>query len=209
MAATDTAICNMALGLIQVDPITDLTNVNETGEPARLCRLFYTNARDSLLQAPFPEDGDSWAFAIARTVLVASSDTNYTPWTYIYDLPDGGETPAKPICLRPLVLLDSSALYIEMPSVSFRREGTYLYTDLASAALKYVASPAATAMTEAFVLALAWRLAAYLIKPLNGTSPIDPASMAVETLREAIASDGHGKQEPGVPEQSWVGGRFG
>jgi hypothetical protein len=208
MAATNTDICNIALGLIQVDPIVDLTDTTEEGAPARLCRLFYTNARDSLLQAPFPKDGDSWAFAIARSALIAAGETNYTPWLYMYDLPDGTETPVKPVCLRPLVLLDSSALYIEMPSVSFAREGTYLYTDLPSAVLKYVAAPAATAMSESFVLALAWRLAALLIKPLNGTSPVDPWGMAQATLIQAIAADEHGKQQPGAEPISWTEGRF-
>jgi hypothetical protein len=63
-------------------------------------------------------------------------------------------------------------------------------------------------MTDPFVLALAWRLAALLIKPCNGTSPVEPWAMAGEMLRAAMAADAHGAQEPGLTEPSWSDGRF-
>lgn len=185
MAATDTVICNMALDLIKADNIVDLTNTNEAGAPARLCRRWYANVRDTLLSMSFGKPGHSWAFATKRTALVASAATNYTPYAYIYDAPNGTETPAKPVLLKPLVLLDSS--YYELPNEPFVREGTYIYTDLADAYLKYIgAAPAATTMPEYFVTALAWKLATYLVKPLNGTPISDPWIMAEKTLAEAI-----------------------
>jgi hypothetical protein len=199
MAENETQICNIALRRISANPISDL--VDDDSKEAVLCRTFYETARDAALLAKVV---NPWSFAIKRQLLAASTDDNLTDYDYMYALP------IDPYCLRSIVLLDTFSDYTEYPQYPFKVESGFLYTDLESAALKYVARVTDVSLfSESFVNALAWRLAAELIKPVEGTSPVDPWMMYNEAVREAKGVDEHGAQNPFVPPMDWVSGRFG
>jgi hypothetical protein len=196
MAEDATQICNIALRRIGAKPISDLIDDDE--KEALLCRTFYETARDATLREKVDPP---WSFAVKRELLAASTNDNLSEWDYMYALPSD--------CLRPIVLLDTYADYIEMPRYPFTLESKVLYTDLESAGLKYVARVTdVTLFSDSFVNAFAWRLAAEMIKPVEGSSPIDPWAMYREAIREAKADDEHGARNPHVPPVSWVDGRF-
>ena len=192
---TELQLCNMALRRINAEPITDLET--DTTKSAALCRTFYDNARDAVLE------DHPWSFSISRQLLAISATTNLSTWLYVYQIP------TDPKCVRPLSLLDSVDFYREA-QYPFRVEGQDIYTDLASAGLKYIFQQTdPTKFSPMFCDALAWRLSAELIKPVEGTSPVDPWMMYRDVLLTAQANDDMGKQEPDLPPQLWTETRFG
>ena len=191
---TELQLCNMALRRIQAEPITDLET--DTSKEAALCRTFYDNSRDAVLE------DHPWSFAIARQILTASGTTNLSNWLYVYQIP------VDPKCIRPLSLLDSQNLYNEA-QYPFRVEGQDIYTDLPLAGLKYIFQQTdPTKFSPLFCDALAWRLGAEMIKAVEGTSPVDPWMMYRDVLLTAQANDDMGKQEPDLPPALWVEERF-
>jgi hypothetical protein len=196
MADTEVQICNMALARIQGEPISDLET--DDSKAAALCRTMYEPARDAILELDPP-----WSFAIARQVLALSTETNLSSKLYIYTLP------VDPWCIRPLVLLDPECDYLEMKGYPFDREGGFLYTDMPNAALKYVSRITDTRkFSPLFTDALVWRLAAELLKPVEGTTSIDLWAMYRDTLLLAEGADAQGSREPPLPPTSWVKSRF-
>jgi hypothetical protein len=195
MVENDTQVCNIALRRINAEPISDL--VDDDGKSAVLCRTLYEPSRDACLRA------HPWAFSIKRQVLAVSTDDNLSPFIFLYTLP------SDPYCLKPIVLLDTLDLYIEVPEYPFQVEGRGLLTDLPSAGLKYISRVTdASLFDDSFVNALAWRLAAELIKPVEGNSPVDPWVMYRDAIVSAIADNDQGSQSPYVPPISWADGRF-
>jgi len=84
-----------------------------------------------------------------------------------------------------------------------------LLTDMYAAGLKYIRRVTDPGEFDAlFTDALAWRLAAELLKPIEGSSPVDPWLMYKDVLTSARAADDHGKQEQDVPPETWVQSRF-
>ena len=196
MADSDVQICNIALRRVQGEPITDL--VTDTTKGAAICRTIYEPTRDAVLR------DHSWSFAIRRQVLAASTDPNLTQFLYPF------VEPADPWCLLPLVLLDPSSNYAELPGFTFQEEGRIIYTNLNPAALKYVARITDVKMFDAnFVDALAWRLAADLIGPLNGKTLVEPMTMYQGILNAAKGNNDKGAKEPPLKPTSWVDSRFG
>jgi hypothetical protein len=196
MAETEVQICNMALARIQGEPITDL--VTDDSKSAVLCRTMYEPARDAVLR------DHPWSFSIKRQLLALSGAANLTAYTYSYTLP------TDPYCLRPLVLLDSLSLYQEIPGYPFVIEGRILLTSMYAAGLKYIGRVTDPSEFDAnFTDALSWRLAAELIKPIEGTSPVDPWVMYRDVLMTARGIDEQGKREPELEPENWVDGRFG
>ena len=196
MAESDVQICNIALRRVQGEPITDL--VTDEKKSAVLCRTFYEPTRDAVLE------DHPWSFAIRRQLLAVSTDPNLTSYTYAYTLP------SDPYCLRPIVLIDPYGLYYEQKAYPFQVEGRTLYTEMINAGLKYIARITdPLSFTATFVDALAWRLAAELLKPIEGSSTVDLWGMYQATLVMAKGNNDLGAQEPGEPEQNWVGSRFG
>lgn len=196
MAESEVQICNMALRRVNASPITDLET--DTTKSATLCRTYYEEARDAVLR------DHPWSFSIKRQLLAVSTDENLSTYLYPYVLP------TDPFCLRPLCLLNSLDLYREMTGYPFNVEGDILYSDLEAAALKYIGRIKDPGKFDAlFTDALAWRLAAEVIKPIEGSSPVDPWMMYRDTLVTAKAADEHGKKEQDLRPQSWVESRFG
>jgi hypothetical protein len=190
--ADDVQICNMALARISGQPISDIDSSTE--KSAKYCRIFYEPVRDAVL-AEFP-----WSFAVKRQTLALSTETNYTRYQYLYQLP------TDPRCLRPLELYSAS---FEESCYPFKREGALLYTDEASPILKYIAQiDDPTLFDPVFVDAFAWLLAANLIKPLNGTPDQDPWTIYEQQILKASGIDARSSVEPPVASDRWTDRRF-
>lgn len=198
MADDEVQICNLALRRCQGEPITDLET--DDSKSAVLCRTFYEPTRDAILSDP----EHPWSFAIRRQLLAAAVGTNLTSFLYPYQLP------SDPYCLRPIVLIDPYTLNLEQPAYPFRVENRILYTDMINAGLKYIARVTdVLAFDPLFTDALAWRLAAELLKPIEGSSTVDLWGMYQATLVMAEGANALGSQEPGQAEENWVQSRFG
>lgn len=198
MAESEVQICNIALRRVQGDPITDLET--DDSKSAALCRTFYEPTRDAILADPLRP----WSFAIKRQALAANTDPNLTEFIYPYQLP------SDPYCLRPVVLLDPYTQYYEQPGYPFIVEGRILYCNMINAALKYVARITdVLAFHPLFADALCWRLAAELLKPIEGSATEDLWGMYQATLTLAEGSDAIGSKEPGQAEFNWNEARFG
>jgi hypothetical protein len=196
MADSEVQICNIALRRVQAEPITDLET--DDSKSAALCRTFYEPTRDALLV------DHPWSFATVRQLLAASTAANLTQYLYPYVLP------SDPYCLRPLVLIDPTSLYFESKAYPFQVEGRILYTDMINAGLKYIARVTdVLAFDAAFVDCLCWRLAAELLKPIEGSSTVDLWMMYGQALIIAKGNNDLGAQEPGEPEANWNQTRFG
>jgi hypothetical protein len=196
MASTEVQICNMALARIQGTPITDLETDDSTA--AVLCRTMYEPTRDAVLE------DHPWSFALARQVLAVSTDENLSSWVYAYALPE------DPYCIRPLVLLDPINGYLELPGYPFRKEGRRLLTDMEGAGLKYISRVIDPVLFSAlFTDALAWRLAAELLKPIEGTTSVDLWAMYRDVLLSAEGANDQAAQEPDLTDLNWIEGRFG
>jgi hypothetical protein len=90
MAATPTDICNQALGALGTR--SQITSMNESGEEARYCRLYYENTRTGLLR------GAHWNFARKTAYLsllksAPGTPENSDPGTGVWD---PVTTPAPP-----------------------------------------------------------------------------------------------------------------
>jgi len=196
MASADgVQICNIALRRVQGEPITDLET--DDTKSAVLCRTLFEPARDAVLR------DHPWSFAIKRQLMASSTATNLTRWLYSY------VEPSDPYCLRPLVLLDAQDFYNEMTGYPYQEESRIIYTDLYAAGLKYIARITDVSQwDDNFVDAIAWRLAADLLKPIEGSSAVDLWMMYERALMIAKGNNDLGAQEPPLPPSSWVDSRF-
>jgi hypothetical protein len=196
MAEDEIQICNIALRRVQGEPITDLET--DESKSAVLCRTFYEPTRDAILADP----DHPWSFATRRQLLAAAVGTNLTSYLYAYQLP------ADPYCLRPIVLIDSYTLNFEQPGYPFKVENRILYTDMLGAGLKYIARVTdVLSFDPLFTDALCWRLAAELLKPIEGSATLDLWGMYQATLLMAGGANAQGAQEPGQAEANWVQSR--
>jgi len=76
--ATDTEICNLALGLLGERQISSLT---EETKQARLCNRFFKHVFDQELRK------HTWACVQKRATLARKTDQPLFQWTYAYELP--------------------------------------------------------------------------------------------------------------------------
>lgn len=144
MTYSDTAICNIALGLIGVGRIAD---INGTSPVERDCRTIFSYAREEVL------GGYHWSFArkqqrlsqLATPPEITSENGGYD---YAYALPTD--------CIAPVRLSDKST--------PFEVSGDTLICNLETDVLLYYTADITDAakFTAKFVNALAHRLAAQL-----------------------------------------------
>ena len=160
MAADETAICNLALGMLGQGTIMSLSDESQA---ARFCKRFYAQTRDEVLQ------GHAWNFAMRRVVLSRLVDGGEGTWAHAYQLPVN--------CLRVLELNGSDEF---TRAELFEIEGRTLRTDEESAEIRYLSKAVeASAYAPLFVEALAVKLAMRLAQPLTGSR-----SQAGELLTE-------------------------
>ena len=132
-------IANEALIRLGAATITTLTDGSAN---ATLINSIFGDTRDMLVA------GHPWSWAVTRADLVSNASTNYTDWSYMYDVPSA---------LRLLSLYTASG---SSSGEKWFVEGTYLYTNQVSAMMSYIQSISDTdTMSVPFKKALGARIA--------------------------------------------------
>lgn len=150
MAASDTSICNLALGNLGAARIISL---DEASPEAKACALLYAQTRDEVLRS------HRWNFAISRAELSRLSTPPAFGWTWQYQLPVN--------CLR--VLQVNGYGEEEVPD-NWEIEGGRLLSDADTVQVKFIARVTDSSLYDPlFVEALALKLAARLCVPLTGS----------------------------------------
>lgn len=143
--STETEIANRTLSRLGENFITSLAQQNSI--EARLLTLFFNSTIDELLSE------FNWSFAIERIALASVSTSNYTDFSYKYDLPNN--------YLKVINLIDSTD-YSDLED-DWRIEGKNIYTNLSPTYIKYVkkitnATELPPIFTEALILRLAMKV---------------------------------------------------
>lgn len=150
MVASDTSICNLALGYLGAARILSL---DEASPEAKACALHYTQTRDEVLRS------HRWNFAIARGGFSRLSEPPAFGWAFQYQLPVE--------CLR--VLQVNGYAEDEAPD-NWEIEGGRLLCDADSVQVKYLRQVNdGNLFDPLFVEALALKLASRLCIPLTGS----------------------------------------
>lgn len=186
--AISLTICNLALGDVRAQPISD---PGEETVEAQMCRRYYPHALDMLL------DDYAWTFTkrVASLALMATNE-RATEWAYAYQLPSD--------CATALKLLPSGALasdyrdwrLSDLPPPSwwtvFIVENGVVYTNISDAVLEYAAKAADEAVfPPLFREALRRLLAANLAVPLRDDPALEVRlyKAAAAAREQAMAAD--------------------
>lgn len=163
--ATQTDICNMALGHIRAQsPVDLITVITETSNEAQACNLYYDQLLHELLVM------HPWVFATKTVELAAHADDPPADWGYRYGKPAD--------CLRPLAITTSSVTSQTDPiryTLELNIAGTAetILCDIDDAWLRYTSSASDEAVfSPFFVAALGWRLAMEIAIPLTGSTEL-------------------------------------
>jgi hypothetical protein len=152
MAASETDICNLALGHLGERPITSLAEDTVAG---RACNLHYAATRDELLRS------HRWNFAQDRKVLSRLAQAPAFGWSHQYALPDD--------CLRVLEVNGSEMG--DVISDEFIIEGRNILTDADAVNLVFIRRTADVSTFDAlFVEIFAVKLGIKLSEKIRGTT---------------------------------------
>jgi hypothetical protein len=166
MAASETTICNLALGKLGAGRIIAL---DEESEEARACLLHYAETRDEVLRA------HRWNFAIKREQLVQDPVPPRFGELFAYHLPTD--------CLR---VLEMNSWKLSQRPGYWEVEGDQLTTHSDVADIRYIRRVVDCNLFDAlFVEALVLKLAAKLALPLTGNSKL--AGQLVEEYEKLTA----------------------
>lgn len=186
-------ICNMGLARVSGEPISDIDDFTDgASKSAALCRTFFDPLRDIVLRATKPQ------FAIFRQSLTAVTPSvlTLTARVYAYQLP------TDPYCLRALEVYSAALVPSVLP---WDLEGRIIYTDEYNAYLRYVARVEDPQEWDAaFVDAFAWRLAAEVDKPINGSSDGYAALMYKQAVLESYGLSEQEAKEPEAASTRWI-----
>ena len=150
MAASETTICNLALGKLGARRIIEL---NEESTEARACLLHYAETRDEVLRH------HRWNFAIKRETLVELALPPVFGWGIQYELPSD--------CLR---ILDLNGYNLARRPGLWEVEGRILLTNEPNAEIRYICRVTDCNLFDSlFVEALALKLASKIAMPINGS----------------------------------------
>jgi hypothetical protein len=160
MAASETTICNQALGKLGARRVIDL---DEESNEARACRLHYAETRDEVLRH------HRWNFAIHRETLSQLATPPVFGWAFQYQLPED--------CLR---LFELNGWDVARRPGFWEIEGRVLLTNEGEAQVRYISRVTDCNKFDAlFIEALALKLASKIARPINGS-----AEMSGEFLTE-------------------------
>ena len=120
--ATETDVCNMALGRIGALRIDNFDT--DTSVQAVQCRLHYDQIRDALLRSHW------WRFASARAELEENAETPAFEWDHQFDLPDD--------FIRVKAIFDDNNSPGQDTYYSYALEGNLLLTNESSVDLRYI-----------------------------------------------------------------------
>lgn len=173
----ETEICNMALAMVGAENITSL---DDPVRQAALCKLFYPNVRDAMLEEYI------WSFALDRLTLTAATVNSEWGPEYRYQIPTD-------VLVVHRVYSDVTSERELVQNRDWKLEGSFIittYTPIYAHVLKRVVSP--SAYTNTFIQALTARLAAELCIPLteNATLQANLWSIYQTKLSDAVATDG-------------------
>lgn len=181
---SDVDVCNMALAFIGTDRILSL---DEDTKRAKLCALYYPIERDEEIAK------HDWSFATFRQNLATPVETNYTDYSYMYQLPE------DPYCLRPIEI-DGA------PNAAWKVEGRYLYTNQDEVELIYIGQVTdPRKYTPGFAKLLSLKLAINLASVFTGKDKkVNQVAQMyeIETLR-AQGSDSIAGRNKIYPSQRW------
>ena len=151
MSASETTICNQALGKLGVPRIIDL---DEESTAARACRLHYAETRDEVLRH------HRWNFAIRRKELTRLAENPEFGWPYQFELPTD--------CLR---IFEVNGWDVARREGFWEVEGRVLLTRVNVAKARYISRIEDCNLFDSlFVEALALRLAGKLALPITGSA---------------------------------------
>lgn len=174
MPLSDVNICNMALGhLGDAAQITAIAPPDGSAQAA-YCSRFYAHARDEALELIAPQ------FAVKRNAPAALATNDLESiWGYAYPMPNK--------CLRVLQVLTPEATDLDRGQ-PFLIEGGVIYTNVASAVVRYVEQvDDTTKFTPHFVSALSRLIAHYVAGPLiKGETGVDVAKDQYKIYRAAV-----------------------
>ena len=187
MAASEVAICNSALLKLGSARITSLS---DTSPQAVFMNEQYEKVRDDLLSS------HPWNFAIKLVELGQDTVTPEYGWAYRYVIPID--------VLRVLWIGQGTeeVLYDE-----WTRMERYIYTDLATLKIKYIAQITDVSKFPAFFSeALAWRLAAdYAWSATQSASLMERMhNIAEKRLREARSFDAQENFPQSIDISDWI-----
>ncbi len=120
---TSTQICNMALGRLGAETISNLDDDESIN--AGYCKFVYPRARNWLLR------DHEWSFSIRRETLALPGGANLTPFAYKY------QRPANMLKLIELIDENYAAPLVAAPN-PWIQEDQYIYADLENAIAKYI-----------------------------------------------------------------------
>lgn len=201
MAVSEAGLCNLALGRIGSRVVLD--SLDERNVEARTCKVYYSTARDALLEQ-YP-----WPFAEREATLAAISGATRSGWGYVYALPAD--------CLAPRYLFTGTRNPPPAGRVPFSiadgnadATGRVLKTDLSPAPLVYTYRATEVALfSPGFVEALSWWVAAELAGalPIKAQLAFSQAQMFQKATYIAMASQLRQQTEDQPPPSSFVSGR--
>jgi hypothetical protein len=203
MSTTEVELCNLALFRVRANEIGDL---NEQSVNAEKCRVFYPQARDTVLaEAP-------WGFAKTTRALSLKSEEP-EQWQYLYDHPND--------CVTALYIIPPGATGIvaqsgvtltnvDVEHIPFEimldssdsKSIATNYKDAKLAYIKYVTD--VKLFTPAFEEAVIWKLAHDLAIPLGGDSGKkyrDDAARAYQSVIEKAKAQAFNQQVPRKRQQ--------
>jgi hypothetical protein len=153
MSASETTICNLALGKLGARRIIAL---DEESTEARACLLHYAETRDEIVRA------HRWNFAIKRETLTQLETPPAFGWRFAYELPID--------CLRVFELNGFDPGRRIRP---WEVEGRALLANDETAEIRYISRVTdANLFDSLFVEAFATKLAAKIARPLTGSGPL-------------------------------------
>jgi hypothetical protein len=187
---SEVSICNQALMLLGVDPITSL---NDPTTQADICNRIYADVRNQVLEER------SWTFATNRITLLP--DAVAPDWGY------GQKFLTPTTTLRVLnvwINPPQAGQEFATPPVPWNKEGRYILCTADKIYVKYTEVVEDTSlMSAAFKDCLAYRLAAEMAIPLdqNRTLMTDMQTIYSDKLKKSGSTDG----AQGSAERKWVG----
>lgn len=178
MAATDVAICNMALNQISNYEITSLAG---TSVEAVACNRYYAQARDVVLQS------HPWSFAKKELTLTEDTTNDFSEWDYVYNYPSD--------CLAPREIYSSTGENRDIEYEVFNLstlDTLKICTTEDDAILLYTAQVTDTTLfPPLFTQALVFYLAFLLVQPLHADRSLKADMLAAyqATMAQAEAAD--------------------
>ena len=198
MAASDVQIAKMALQ--HIGDRYDIASLSEASVEAEQINLLYDNVRDALLRE------HPWKFALRYTSPSELAGTPPAHWDAMYTYP--GDALRVWRIVNPLDPKGSNLPPLEF-TVARNSSGTkVLLTNESDPEFEYTEAVTNSGLFDtAFDMALSWRLAQHVARPLTGDDAVvdrvqREAQYWVELAKREDANEGIGKEQSHDPD--WI-----